>query len=262
MANPLSAELGTMRTSQLPGIVQALAYNHARQQERVRLFELGRSFHARRGEAPLEVDRLSLAACGPANQEHWDQRRRAFDFHDLKGDIEALIGLGGAADRWTFEPIGDVPSLHPGRAARVRFEGRDVGFVGALHPSLLKALDLDLDVFVAEIELDALRTAQVPSARPLSRYPQVRRDIAVTVPEVVAFADMAGAVREVIGSELEHLIAFDEYRGSGLSEGVKSVAMGLILRNPSRTLTDEDADAAVARAVQVLAERFGAGLRG
>jgi phenylalanyl-tRNA synthetase beta chain len=263
LANPLSADLGVMRTSQLPGLVQALAYNRARQQDRVRLFELGRSFHARgEGEAPLEIDRLTLAVCGPANEEHWGQRRRPVDFHDLKGDLQTLIALGGDADRWVFEAASDLRALHPGRAARVSVDGKAVGFIGALHPSLLKALDLDMDVYVAEIELDALRSARVPTARPLSRFPQVRRDIAVVVGEVVAFSAMADAIRETLGDQLESLTAFDEYRGSNLTDDTKSIAMGLILRDPSRTLTDEDADSAVARAVQVLGEKFGAGLRG
>ena len=262
LANPLSADLGVMRTSLLPGLVQALAYNRARQHERVRLFELGRSFHARHDAAPDEVDRLAMVACGPANEEHWGERQRPVDFHDVKGDLQALITLGGDSERWRFEPVQDVASLHPGRGARVFAADRAVGVIGALHPSLLKSLDIDDEIYVTQIDLAALREARVPAARPLSRYPQVRRDIAVIVAETVPFAAMAQAIREVLGDELESLNVFDEYRGPGLSDGVKSVAIGLILRNPSRTLTDEDADSAVSRAVQVLNETFKAELRG
>lgn len=266
LANPLSADLGVMRTSLLPGLVQALAYNRARQHERVRLFELGRSYHARAaGEMPAETDRLALAACGSADGEHWDrsgQPRRPLDFHDLKGDLEALIALGGEPDRWRFESAADIAWLHPGRAARLLRDGEPAGLFGALHPSLQKTLDLGEDVYVAEIELDALRRARVPQAQPLSRFPQVRRDIAVTVADTVPYAALADAVRGALGEQLEQLVAFDEYRGPGLSVGVKSVAMGLILRHPSRTLTDEDADLAVARAVRALSEEFKAELRG
>lgn len=262
LANPLSTDLGVMRTSLLPGLVQALAYNRARQHERVRLFELGRAFRAGSDGAPDEVDRLALAVCGPAAETSWDERTRPVDFHDLKGDIEALIALGGQANCWRFEAAQDVPWLHPGRAARVYEGDRCVGHVGALHPALLKPLDLDHEIYVTELDLAALREARVPLARPLSRYPQVRRDIAVTVAETVPFAAMAQAIRQALGDELEALTVFDEYRGPGLSDGVKSVAMGLILRNPSRTLTDEDADSAVSRAVQVLNDTFKAELRG
>ncbi len=259
LGNPLSAELGVMRTSLLPGLVQALAHNRARQVERVRLFELGRRFHASTGER----DSLALVASGPAHAEHWSGRdRRGHDFHDLKGDLEALIALGGEATAWTFEADGLPDWLHPGRAAMVRRHGRPVGFAGALHPSLLRRLDLDHEVLVAELDLDALRAARVPVARGLSRFPSVRRDIAVKVAAGTAFADLAGVARQALGGLLEDLVVFDEYRGAGLSDDVKSVAMGLILRDPSRTLTDDDADRAVAAVVQGLTARFGAELRG
>ncbi len=261
LANPLSAELGTMRTSLLPGLVQALAYNRARQNERLRLFELGRSFRARSGQSPDERDRLAMALSGPVADEGWGVTRRLADFHDLKGDIEALIGLGGECARWRFEPVGDIPWLHPGQAARIFRDDQPVGLCGSLHPALLKALDLDENVLVAELELDSLRCARVPSARALSRFPSVRRDIAIVVAEAVAWADVEQQVREAVGEDLEQILVFDEYRGPGLSNGVKSLAIGLILRNPSRTLTDKEADAAVLGTLAALRTRFNAELR-
>lgn len=263
LANPLSAELAVMRPSLLPGLVQALAYNRARQQSRIRLFELGRSFHRENDENPGEIDRLALAMTGPAEAEAWGNTRRPADFHDLKGDLEALMALGSAPADWAFEPAGDVSWLHPGRAARILREGIAVGLAGQLHPQVQKALDLGSEpVLVAEIRLEALRRARVPAAGTLSRYPQVRRDIAVLVGDSVPYAAMAAAVRESVGGLLEDLVVFDEYRGKGLPEGLKSIAMGLILRHPSRTLTDEDADSAVTAAVQALTKAFQAELRG
>ncbi len=261
LANPLSAELGTMRTSVLPGLVQVLAYNRARQNERLRLFELGRSFRARSGQSPDERDQLALALCGPVADESWGAPRRPADFHDLKGEIEALIRLGGESARWRFEPVSDVPWLHPGQAARIFRDGQPVGLCGSLHPALLKALDLDDDVLVAELALDSLRSARVPSVSPLSRFPSVRRDIAIVVAESVAWADVEQQVRAAVGDDLEQILVFDEYRGPGLSNGVKSLAIGLILRNPSRTLTDKEADAAVLGTLAALRLRFNAELR-
>lgn len=261
LANPLSAELGTMRTSLLPGLVQVLAYNRARQNERLRLFELGRSFRARSGQSPDERDQLAMALSGPVADEGWGAPRRLADFHDLKGDLEALIGLGGEGARWRFEPVADIPWLHPGQAARIFRDDEMVGQCGSLHPALLKALGLDDNVLVAELALDALRSARVPSAQPLSRFPSVRRDIAIVVAETVAWADVEQAVRAAVGEDLEHLLVFDEYRGPGLSNGVKSLAIGLILRNPSRTLTDKEADAAVTGTLAALKLRFNAELR-
>lgn len=259
LGNPLSAELGVMRTSLLPGLVQALAHNRARQVERVRLFELGRRF----GAAGGEHDSLALAACGPAHAEHWSGReRRGLDFHDLKGELEALVALGGEPDAWSFAADGLPAWLHPGRAATVRRAGRAVGWIGALHPALLRRLDLDHEVLVAEVDLDALRTARVPVARTLSRFPSVRRDIAVVVDAGIAWSALAAVAREALGGLLEDLVVFDEFRGGALRDGAKSVAMGLILRDPSRTLVDEDADRAVAAVVRELNARYGAELRG
>ncbi|MBX3726393.1 MAG: phenylalanine--tRNA ligase subunit beta [Xanthomonadales bacterium] len=259
LGNPLSAELGVMRTSLLPGLVQALAHNRARQVDRVRLFELGRRFHAAAGER----DSLAMVACGPAHTEHWAGRdRRGHDFHDLKGELEALIALGGEPEVWSFAADALPAWLHPGRAATVSRDGRPVGWIGALHPALLRRLDLDHEVIVAELDLDALRGARVPKARALSRFPSVRRDIAVKVDAGIPYQALASVAREALGSRLEDLVVFDEYRGAGLSEDTKSIAMGLILRDPSRTLTDDDADRAVAAVVHGLNARFGAELRG
>jgi phenylalanyl-tRNA synthetase beta chain len=263
LANPLSAELAVMRPSLLPGLVEALSYNRARQQERVRLFELGRSFHEKTTDFSGEVDRLAMAMVGSADTEQWGAGKRPADFHDLKGDLEALIALGGESHRWCFEPATDVAWLHPGRAARILRDGVQVGLAGALHPTVQKALDLGNEpVHVAEIQLDALRQARVPVAAPRSRFPYVRRDIAVLVDAEVPYAALANTVSESVGELLEDLLVFDEYRGKGLPDGLKSIAMGLILRHPSRTLTDEDADLAIASAVQALKQAFRAELRG
>jgi phenylalanyl-tRNA synthetase beta chain len=263
LANPLSAELGAMRTSLLPGLVQALVYNRARQQERVRLFELGRTFRARgNDEAPLETDCIALVACGPAHSEQWSERSRPVDFHDLKGDVEALLALGGDVSRYAFEPAPEVPWLHPGRAAAIRAEGRVIGYIGIIHPLIINKLNIDFDVMLAEIELNALRQARVPAAEGVSKFPQIRRDIAVIVTENTPFGSLSASIRKAVGEDLEAVTVFDEYRGPGLSDGVKSVAMGLILRNTSRTLTDSDADVAVSKAVQALRDEYGAELRG
>lgn len=262
LSNPLSAELAVMRTRLLPGLVQALAYNRARQNPRLRLFELGRHF-VRDGEQVRETDSLALAGCGPAQSEHWGHKpEREFDFHDLKGELEALIGLGGEPAAWEFRPEAQVPWLHPGRAARILHRDQPVGLIGSLHPSLLKALDLDGDVQVAEVDLDALRQARIPRARKLSRYPQIRRDLALVVPAAVPWQALASTIRQAVGEDLEQLLVFDEYRGTGVGEGFKSLAMGLILRNPSRTLVDADADQAVARALAAVGAEHQAQLRG
>lgn len=261
LANPLSADLAVMRTSLLPGLVQALAANRNRQQARVRLFEVGRSFHAD-GGAPLETARVAAVACGEAVAEQWGEPARATDFFDLKGDLQSLCALGGAPQAWRFDGEGLPAWLHPGRGARLLRDGRPVGFLGALHPRLAKALDLGADAYAFEVELDALAQRRVPCAEAVSRYPTVRRDIAVELAEEVAWGALETTVRAALGEALADLFVFDRYSGPGLDDGRKSVAMGLILQDRSRTLTVEDADRHVARAIAALERDCGAKLRG
>lgn len=261
LANPLSADLAVMRTSLLPGLVQALAANRNRQQARVRLFEVGRSFHAGNG-APLETARVAAVACGEATAEQWGEPARATDFFDLKGDLQSLCALGGEPQAWRYDTEGLPAWLHPGRGARVLRDGKPVGYVGALHPRLAKALDLGADVYAFEVELDAVAQRRVPRAEPVSRFPMVRRDIAVELPEEVAWDALEATVRRAVGVQLADLFVFDRYSGPGLGDGRKSIAMGLILQDRSRTLTDEDADRCVASAVAALERECRAKLRG
>jgi phenylalanyl-tRNA synthetase beta chain len=266
LANPLSADLAVMRTSLLPGLISALQHNRARQQERVRLFELGRSFHAtgkpEDKEAPLEIGRLAMVACGSASGEQWANPQRPLDFYDLKGDLDALLAYGGEPQRWSVDAA-DLPGwLHPGRAARVLRDGVPAGFFGALHPQLAKKLDLGPDVHVLEIALEPLLARRLPEAAPVARYPSVRRDIAVDLPESVAWASVEQAVREALGGVLREIRLFDRYSGKGIDDGRKSLAMGLILQDASRTLTDDDADRYVANAVAALESSCKARLRG
>ena len=265
LANPLSADLAVMRTSLLPGLVEALRRNRNRQQTRVRLFESGVVFARRTGggrpsEAPLETPMLAAVACGSARGEQWGEPKRALDFHDINGDLASLIELSGAPDAWSFE-AGALPAwLHPGRGARVLRDGAAVGAIGALHPALQQKLDLP-ETFAFELALDSLRKRLIPMARPLPRFPSIRRDIAVEVDEGVEWARIAGAIRSGLRTMLNELVLFDCFHGPGLSAGRKSLAIGLILQDSSRTLTDQDADRCVTDLVKLLEREFGARLR-
>ncbi|UPG91501.1 phenylalanine--tRNA ligase subunit beta [Luteibacter aegosomaticola] len=261
LANPLSADLAVMRTSLLPGLVEALRHNRARQQDRVRLFEVARSFHAT-GGAPDEVGRVAVVASGNARAEQWGEASRPVDFYDLKGDLDALIAHTGEAQRWSIDADGLPAWLHPGRGARVLRDGQPAGFLGALHPALAKALDLGPDVYVMELALEPVLARRMPNATRVARFPAVRRDIAMDLPENVAWAAVEGAVRGALGELLKEVRLFDRYVGKGVEEGRKSLAMGLILQDASRTLTDDDADACVADAVKALEQTCKARLRG
>jgi phenylalanyl-tRNA synthetase beta chain len=260
LANPLSADLAVMRPSLLPGLIEALRHNRARQQERVRLFEVARVFAA--GDPPIETPSLAIVACGNARAEQWGEPSRTLDFHDLKGDLDALIAWGGEPQRWSVHADGLPGWLHPGRGARVARDGETVGYLGAVHPQLAKALDLGADVHVLELALEPLSARRLPQALGVPRFPAVRRDIAVDLPEAVGWSQIEQVVRSTLGERLKELRLFDRYSGKGVEAGRKSLAMGLILQDASRTLTDDDADRCVREAVAALEQTCKAKLRG
>lgn len=260
LANPLSSELGIMRTGLLPGLVSTLQRNAARQAGRIRLFELGNVFAAAgQGEAPRETLRVAAAVCGDAHAEQWGEASRAVDFHDLKGDLESLAAASGAV--LTFQPA-EEGFGHPGRSAQVLRDGVVIGWIGQLHPRLLKALDLDVTVLGFEVDLAPLVERALPRAGGVSRFPSVRRDLAFTVTEAVPFAAIEQTVRAVAGPLLRQVLLFDRYVGPGVESGQKSLAMGLILQDNTRTLNDRDVDLVVAETVAALAREHGARIRG
>ena len=257
LANPLSAELGVMRPALLPGLVAALGRNAARQQPRVRLFEIGKVF-AGGNDAPVETLRIAAVACGGATAEQWGVGARALDFHDLKGDLEALAAQAGAT--LAFQPSAP-PHAHPGRSAEVLRDGVRIGWIGQLHPRLQQALGLDVDVLAFELDLVPLLARPLPRAGALSRFPSVRRDLAFVVPEAVSWAALEAGVRAAAGASLREVRLFDRYVGKGVETGFKSLAMALILQDDSRTLTDRDVDAVVASVVAALEQEHGAAIR-
>lgn len=257
LANPLSDELAVMRSALLPGLVQALSRNRDRQHNRVRLFELGRVFHA---DGMGENRRIAAVACGAAHAEQWGVAARALEFPDIKGDLESLLALAGSLSvQWLGA---DQPWLHPGRSATLRRGEQVLGWAGALHPALLRALGLDTEVWAFEMDLDRIAQRELACARPLSRFPSVRRDLAVVVAEATPWAAVQASVRASLGERLSVLTLFDQYQGPGLESDTKSLAMGLILHDVSRTLTDHDADRAVADVVAALGRDCGARIRG
>ena len=262
LANPLSAELGVMRTRLLPGLVSAVQRNVARQAGRVRLFELGNVFASRKpdaGEAPLETLRIAAAIHGEARSEQWGESARKADFHDLKGDLESLAAASGAI--LEYRPSSHAFG-HPGRSADVFREDRLIGWIGQLHPRLLRALDLDSEVFGFELDLAPLTARALSKAAELSRFPSVRRDLAFVVADSVPWAAISGTVRAAVGPLLRDLLLFDRYVGAGVESGQKSLAMGLILQDNSRTLTDRDVEGVVTGVVAAIERDHGARIRG
>ena len=259
LANPISTEMSVMRSSLLGGMLAAAAANISRQQDRVRLFEIGKSFHGSL-ETPVEVERVAALALGGARAEQWDDTGQAVDFFDIKSDLEGLIALSGCAGDFTFVAT-KHPSLQPGQAAKIIRADADVGFIGKLHPSVAKQLGIKKDVFVFELDADLVFASKVPVATEVSKFPSIRRDIAIVVDAEIAVSEIVSAVESAVPELIRNVVIFDIYRGSGIEAGRKSIALGLILQETSRTLTDEDADSAMDAAVRKLQEEFAARLR-
>jgi phenylalanyl-tRNA synthetase beta chain len=262
LANPISTDLATMRASLWPGLAAALASNQRRQQARVRLFETGRKFIVRNGQdTHEEVPVIAGIAGGAAQPEQWGVPRTAVDFFDVKADVEALLSATGALEEFRFEPA-PHPALHPGQSARiVRGDDVHVGWIGRLHPDVERQLDLTYSALVFELEVEGALRAVIPHFAEVSRFPAVRRDLAVVVAEAVAVQQLLDCVHAAAGDALRETVVFDIYRGAGIETGRKSVAIGLNLQDVSRTLTDDETDAIVARVVSDLERECSATIR-
>ena len=261
LANPIASDMGVMRASLWPGLLKAALENQHRQQERIRLFEHGARFETS-GGVTSEIDTLAGVACGPRMPEQWGlpkEMRAPVDFFDVKGDVEALLAATGKRGAFIFEPA-SFECLHPGRAARILREGRVVGWLGELHPSLVKDLDFVHAPVVFELDVPALGVRR-PAYREVSRLPHVRRDLAVVLDESVPLSRLAERVTLAASSLLRDLRVFDVYRGPGIEAGRKSIALGLIFQDFSRTLTDDDVARLVAAVVADLRTSLNASIR-
>lgn len=259
LSNPISSAMSVMRGSLLPGMLAVAAMNVSRQQERVRIFEIGKSFHGTL-ENPLEIVRVAFLALGTDTREQWATKSQNIDFYDVKGDLEALMQMTGSESAFDVVPCEHV-ALQPGQAANIERDGEVVGVIGKLHPRIAKSFDLKKDVFVVEIDANEMFATSVPVAKSISKFPTIRRDIAVIVDEDISATQLVRAVESAVPDLVREVTIFDIYRSPGIEAGRKSVALGLILQETSRTLTDADADTAMNAAVQKLKQEFAAVLR-
>nr|WP_299240944.1 phenylalanine--tRNA ligase subunit beta [uncultured Halomonas sp.] len=260
LANPISSDMAVMRASLFPGLVKALIHNLNRQQSRIRLFETGLVFQGEL-DSVEQIPMLSGLICGPRDPEGWAARRDDVDFFDLKGDVESLLKLGGNEESWRFEPA-EHPALHPGQTARLLHEGEAVGWLGALHPALRAELGIKPEVFLFEMRLEALTQGRLPAFNAMSRYPEVRRDLALVISDDIPVQALLDTLRECAGDWLTDLHLFDVYRGAGITQGNKSIALGLTWQHPSRTLNDAEINQLIDTIVTETSQRFGAELRG
>lgn len=260
LANPISADMSVMRTSLWPGLLTAVRYNLNRQQSRVRLFESGLSFLPDGDNLPVQQPLLAGLIAGRRHPESWTESGEAADYFDLKGDLESVLSFCGNVTDFTFSS-GGHPALHPGQSATVFRNGAKVGYLGAIHPELQKKLDISETVYLFELELSGITTGKLPEFTELSKFPEIRRDLAILIDREVAAETVLGTVRAVAGSYLRNLRLFDVYQGEGIDLKEKSLALGLTFQHSSRTLNEEEITATIDTVVGELKEKLGATLR-
>ena len=256
LKNPISADLAVMRTSLIPGLLKAIAHNASRQQSRVKLFETGLKFMS--GEGTEQIPMLAIAVSGLRDLEGWSTDKTAADFFDLKGTLEGL--LANLGDRLTFE-ASVFPGLHDGQSAAILVDGKCVGRIGAVHPSVRKAMGIPANTVVAEVLQSVVNEVAMPAYDDISKYPETRRDLALVADKSAASAEVLSTIRKAAGSLLTKLDLFDVYEGAGLAEGKKSLAIGLTFQDQSRTLDESEVSSAVDQVLDSLKEKLGIELR-
>jgi len=262
LSNPISSEMSQMRTSHWSGLIQALQHNQNRQQHDIRLFEAGLNFIAQ-GDSAAGMEQqiwVSGAAAGRYLPEHWSTDERPIDFYDIKGDIEAMLELTRASDQFSFIAESH-PTLHPGQSARIYRTGTAVGWLGAMHPEICVQLDLNGPVFLFELNAQALLDAGARKFSPISRYPGIRRDLAFVVDMGTTAQEIRDTIANIGEKTIKNIRIFDVYQGESVESGRKSIALGLILQDYSRTLTDEDVEEMVSTVIAILGKKLGATLR-
>jgi phenylalanyl-tRNA synthetase beta chain len=260
LKNPMSVDMSVMRTSLWPGLIGALLYNLNRQQSRVRIFESGLQFIETANGLSQEAV-LSGLVSGSADPEQWGVKSRPVDFFDLKGDLENLFKLTRDQKHFNFMSATD-PALHPGQTAQIFRKGRLLGTLGCLHPSLMRALKIDAKVFLFELFLSELELLDPLKMVEISKFPEIRRDLAILIDQSVPAQALQYTIREVAGDLLKEVDIFDLYQGKGIEPGRKSIALALTLQHGSRTLVDDEVAEVMNKVVVALNSQFNAELRG
>ncbi|GHU26479.1 phenylalanine--tRNA ligase beta subunit [Betaproteobacteria bacterium] len=260
LANPIASQMSVMRSTLIGGLVANVATNLKRKQNHIRLFETGRCFFRDATGQPVkgfrQPWRLAALAYGGALPEQWGTSARAVDFYDIKGELELLLAPAVAR----FEKA-THPALHPGRSARILIDGRDVGFIGELHPRWAQKYELPLAPALFELDLDALQKACLPAYAEVSRLPAAYRDLAIVVDQKLELQTILDGLASHRPAIVQDIQLFDIYTGKGIDQGKKSLAFRIVMQDTQRTLQDTEVDAAVQQLVEYLRQAYTAQLR-
>lgn len=258
LLNPISTELSTMRTNHWPGLIEAYRYNIHRQQPRIRLFEIGLCFLNEQNGLKQQL-RLGGLCAGPLYPEQWSESKRSADFYDVKGDVERLLALAGRSNL-QFEPY-EHPALHPGQSAAIVSDQRVIGLLGALHPSVAQELDINQSLYLFDLDLDSIMDMSLPKYEMFSKFPAIKRDMALVVAADVHAEKLRQKILASGGELLKNVQIFDIYQGKGIESGKKSIALSLIFQHISRTLVDAEINESMQNIVAILHKDFNATLR-
>jgi len=256
LQNPIASHLNVMRSSLMGGLIANLQFNLNRKQERVRLFEQGCCFEKGAAEPCIQVEKLAGLAYGNVYNEQRGIASRLIDFYDVKSEVEMLYQFQTVE----FQPVGH-PAFHPGRSAQIMLGANPVGWLGELHPKWQKKYDLPNPPILFELMLDSLLPVSLAQSKELSKFPPVRRDIAITVDNQIPVQSILSSLHEQKPSIVAEIALFDVYRDNALGKQKKSLAFKVILQDSEKTLTDDDTDEAISSLLRVLESRFNAALR-
>lgn len=251
LQNPLAAQYAVMRSTLIGGLVEVLQNNLNRKQNRVRVFEIARVFSKDSADQFVQNERIGGLWYGSVLPEQWGEKTRNVDFYDMKADVESLLKNKEVSFVKT-----EHPALHPGRAANIVSDGKVVGFVGELHPKWLQKYDLPQAPLVFEIDMDAVLGREKTRYQSVSKFQPARRDLAFVMPEAVTHDDLLNALKAAANKLVQEISVFDVYRGTGVPEGMKSVAVKIILQDMKNTLTDEVIEPLVAKMIKAAAEKM------
>lgn len=256
LQNPLASDLSVMRPSLIPGLLSVVSRNLARQESRLRIFEAGLNFSKDASSEIQQVPSLSALICGSQNPENWSEEIADASFYDLKAELDALARLSGKS--LEYKPQQELSYLHPGQSAKVLVDDKEIGCIGAVHPQLLKEMDIGVATYVFEVALEALQQADLPGFVAPSKFPGVRRDIALLLDREISADQLIGEIKSIASELLTNIRLFDIYTGQGIDNNKKSVALGLTFRDSSRTLEEEEISLAVSDIVSGLEQRLDA----
>ncbi len=257
LKNPLTEEFAIMRTSLLPGMLETVKYNLRRQNESVKLFESGHVFH--KDECIVEDEKLIGICTGKRHLEHWSMSKENIDFFDIKGDLENLLANTKASYYFVKSSL---DYLHPGQQAEIKLGGNSIGWLGQVHPQICRKIGIKKPVYAFELFINNIKQSTLPSFKEISKFPSVRRDIAMIANNDISYQEIKTLVVKETGDLLKNIFVFDEYQGENIRVGNRSLAIGIVLQQNNSTFEDKEVDKLMAKVVSSLKVNLGVEIRG